>query len=286
MRVRLRCTGSMFLIALGLALGGCGKQSAPVVRLLATTSAQDSGLLDVIRPAFEQRNGYKLEVIAVGSGAALRQGAQGEGDVLLVHDPEAEKKWLAEGHGVARQLVMYNDFVIAGPHDDPAKVKGQTASEALRRIAACTSPFVSRGDKSGTHVRELSLWKKAGVDPKGKSWYIESGQGMGLTLEVASQHQRYVLCDRSTFLVQQRRLSLSVLVEADTDLLNLYHVLTVNAARFPRLNAVGGNTLAEFLLSPPGQDLIGSFGREKFGQSLFTPAAGRTESALLKVSVP
>jgi tungstate transport system substrate-binding protein len=273
----------VFAVAvLVLLLPSCQKPRASAVRLLTTTSAQDSGLLDVLKPEFEERSGYHLEVIAVGTGAALKQGAQGEGDVMLVHDPEAEKKWMAEGNGTSRRLVMYNEFILAGPADDPARVRGTSAGEALRRIAATRALFASRGDKSGTHVRELFLWTKAGVEPKGKDWYVETGQGMGLTLEVASEHQRYVLTDRSTYVVQRRRLSLEVLVEGDPDFLNLYHVMPVNPAKFPRVNAAGGQAFADFLISPEGQAVIREFGKAKYGRALFTPAAHMTEDQLLK----
>jgi tungstate transport system substrate-binding protein len=261
--------------------GAKGLGDSKEVILLTTTSFQDSGLADVLVPEFTQRTGFPVKVIAVGTGAALKQGSQGEGDVLLVHAPEQEKRWMAEGHGHSRYLVMYNDLVLAGPPDDPAKVKGQSPGEAFRRLATQKSLFLSRGDNSGTHIRELELWDKAGVKPQGQRWYTESGQGMGLTLNIASDQGRYTLTDRSTFLTHKKRLGLTVLVENDPALRNLYHVLTVNPDKFPRVNAAGAQALAHFLLSPEGQDLIGRFGRETFGQALFTPAAGQTEDSLL-----
>jgi tungstate transport system substrate-binding protein len=252
------------------------------VVLLTTTSAKDSGLLDVIRPVFEQQAGYRLKVIAHGTGAALKEAAQGEGDVVLTHDPEAEKRWLAEGNGTSRRLVMYNDFLVVGPKADPAGIRGKSAVEAFRKIAAAKAAFISRGDESGTHVRELSLWKKAGITPKGEPWYQEAGRGQRLTLEVASEKQAYALTDRGTFLVHEKRLELVAFVENEPLLLNLYHVMQVNPQKFPKANTKGGQVFAEFLLSPAGQKLIGEFGKDRFAQSLFIPAADRTEDELLK----
>jgi len=272
-------------------LAGCGRTpptgpthtgpggSAELV-LLTTTSFQDTGLGDVLLPEFTRQSGYQVKMIAVGTGAALKQGAQGEGDVLLAHAPEQEKRWMAEGNGSSRRLVMYNDFVLAGPADDPARVKGLPAEEALGRIAAQQATFLSRGDNSGTHSRELQLWEKAGVKPKGQAWYTESGQGMGLTLNIASEQSRYTLADRSTFLAHQKRLNLAVLVENDPALLNLYHVMTVNPQKFPRVNARGAQAFADFLVSPSSQKLITEFGQEKYGRPLFTPAAGKKEEDL------
>jgi tungstate transport system substrate-binding protein len=252
------------------------------VTLLTTTSAQDTGLLDVLKPDFEKRTGYELKVISTGTGAALKQAAQGEGDVVLVHDAEAEKEWLAEGNGTSRRLVMYNDFIVVGPASDPAQIKGKPAADAFAAIAKAGAAFVSRGDKSGTHTRELSLWKKAGVEPKGQKWYSEAAAGMGATLGFASDKEQYCLCDRSTFLAHEKRLRLAVLVENDPALLNIYHVMTVNASKFPRVNAVGGQAFANYLVSPETQKLLSGFGKEKFGRALFTPAAGKTEEELQK----
>lgn len=277
---------------LALILAGCGgsgsNQKEPAslsqksVVLLTTTSAQDTGLLDVIRRDFAEHHGYELKVIAVGTGAALKQAAQGEGDVVLVHDAAAEKKWLADGNGTSRRLVMYNDFVVVGPAEDPARIQGLSAAQAFAAIARERRPFISRGDKSGTHSRELELWKKAGVDPHGQAWYAESGSGMGTTLNIASDQERYALCDRGTFLTLQKRLQLRVLVETDPALLNLYHVMTVNPKKFPKAHAAGGEAFADYLLSAEGQKIIAGFGKDLFGQPLFTPAGGRREEEFLQ----
>src|SRR5258707_9467201 len=205
--------------------------------ILTTTTTQDSGILRVLTDAFAKKSGLIVKPIVAGSGDILKQGARGEGDVLLTHSPEAEKAWMAEGNGTSRRLVMYNDFVIIGPDADPAKIKGLKAADALRRIAETKSPFVSRGDQSGTHVRELAMWKRAGIEPKGQSWYRETGQGQGLTMDVASQFQGYAFTDRGTYLVHAKRIGLPILVEGDPGLYNIYHVMPVDAAKFPKVNA-------------------------------------------------
>jgi tungstate transport system substrate-binding protein len=247
------------------------------VVLLATTSFQDTGLADVLIKDFTERTGYPVKVIAVGTGSALKQGAQGEGDVVLVHDPEQEQRWMAEGNGTSRRLVMYNDFVLVGPPGDLATIKGLSPVVAFQRLAEQQAPFVSRGDRSGTHTCERSLWQKAGIDPTGKRWYTESGQGQGLTLDIASQQQRYALTDRGTFLAHQKRLDLAILVENDPALVNLYHVMTVNAEKFPKVNVEGGKAFADYLVSEAAQQLIAEFGKAKFGRPLFIPAAGKSD---------
>src|SRR5258708_10866233 len=191
--------------------------------ILTTTTTQDSGILGVLTDAFAKKSGLAVKPIVAGSGDILKQGARGEGDVLLTHSPEAEKAWMADGNGTSRRLVMYNDFVIIGPEADPAKIKGLRAAAALRRIAETKTPFVSRGDQSGTHVRELAMWKRAGIDPKGQSWYRETGQGQGLTMDVASQFQAYAFTDRGTYLVHSRRIGLPILVADDPALYNIHH---------------------------------------------------------------
>src|SRR5262249_21739656 len=175
--------------------------------ILTTTTTQDSGILRVLTDAFAKRSGLTVKAIVAGSGDILKQGARGKGDVLLTHSPEAEQVWMASGNGTSRRLVMYNDFVIIGPEADPAKIRGLRATAALRRIADAKAPFVSRGDQSGTHVRELATWKRAGVEPpKGQSWYRETGQGQALTMDVASQLQAYAFTDRGTYLVDAQRI--------------------------------------------------------------------------------
>jgi tungstate transport system substrate-binding protein len=241
-----------------------------------TTSTQDSGLLDVLVPMFEKATGYSVKTISVGTGQALALAARGEADVTLAHAPALEKKYVEEGKMANRRLVMYNDFIVIGPAEDPARVKGLPAAEALKRIAAAEARFVSRGDKSGTHALELALWKQAGIEPKG-SWYIESGHGMGQTLLVANERKAYALTDRGTYLAFQKLVDLPILVEKDRALLNIYSVMEVHPANGPRVNAAAGKAFADFMVSPEVQAVIKTFGVEKFGQPLFVPIAGQRE---------
>ncbi|HME95045.1 MAG TPA: substrate-binding domain-containing protein [Methylomirabilota bacterium] len=251
-----------------------------VVILSTTTSTQDSGLLDVLVPMFERKTGLTVKTISVGTGQALALAARGEADVTLAHAPSVEKKYVEEGKMSNRRLVMYNDFVIIGPPADPAKIRGvPKAVEALKRIAESQSRFVSRGDKSGTHVLEHRLWKQAGVEPKG-AWYIESGQGMGQTLGIANDRRAYTLTDRGTYLAFQKRVDLPILVEKDRPLLNIYSVMEVNPANGPRVNAAGGRAFAEFILAPDTQAVIKTFGVDKYGQPLFVPIAGKKDEDL------
>jgi tungstate transport system substrate-binding protein len=208
---------------------------SPVI-LATTTSTQDSGLLDVLVPLFERDSGLTVKTIAVGTGQSLALAARGEADVVLVHAPELEKKYVSEGKLLNRRLVMYNDFVIIGPAEDPARIKNETsAAQAMKAIAQSGSRFVSRGDNSGTNILEKALWKMAGVQPVGP-WYIESGQGMGMTLGVADDRNAYTLTDRGTYLAYQKRLRLPILVQGDRPLLNIYSVMQVNPANGPRVN--------------------------------------------------
>lgn len=251
--------------------------------LATTTSTQDSGLLDVLVPLFEQQSGYQVKTISIGTGAALALGARGEVDVVLVHAPDAERQWMAQGNGTERLLVMHNDFVIVGPEDDAAKIKGTPrAPDAMKHVAAASAPFVSRGDNSGTHQLELKLWQDAGLDPRGQPWYVESGTGMGQTLTIADQRRAYAIADRGTWLARQAELALPILVEGDRALFNVYHVMPVNPEKFPnvRINTTGGRAFASFMVAPETQRVIGEFGRDRFGQALFVPDAGRSEEAL------
>ena len=262
-------------------MAACGsKTEGSEVILLTTTTTQDSGILAALIQGFESSHPYKVKAIVAGSGDVLKQAAAGEGDVLLTHSPEAEIEWMQKGYGTSRRLVMYNDFVIAGPAADAAGIRGLAPDVALRQIADRGAVFVSRGDQSGTHVRELKLWKAAAFDPKGKSWYRETGQGQGLTMEVASQQGGYVLTDRGTFLVHQQRLGLAILVEGDPRLRNIYHVMTVDSSKFPRVNSAGGRATADFLVGPEGQRIIGEFGCDRFGQALFTAVGHLTDEQL------
>jgi tungstate transport system substrate-binding protein len=254
-------------------------QRSPVI-LSTTTSTQDSGLLDVLVPLFEQKTGYTVKTIAVGTGQALALAARGEADVVLAHAPSLEKKYVADGKMLDRRLVMYNDFVIIGPADDPARIKGmKKAADAMKAIASTGSRFVSRGDNSGTHVLEKSLWRLAGVEPRG-AWYIEAGQGMGATLGIADDRKAYTLTDRGTYLAFQKRVRLPILVEGDTPLLNIYSVMRVNPSNGPKINSAGGAAFAEFVLSPETQAVIKTFGVEKYGQPLFVPVAGANEAEI------
>ena len=250
------------------------------VILSTTTSTQDSGLLDVLVPLFEKQTGYSVKTVSVGTGQALAMAAKGDADVALVHAPSLEKRYVADGKLLNRRLVMYNDFVIIGPKDDPAKVKpAKTALAALKLIEQSKSPFVSRGDNSGTHTLEKTLWKEAGIQPKG-DWYIEAGQGMGATLGIANERNAYTITDRGTYLALAKRVTLPVLVEGDRLLLNVYSVMEVNPANGPWVNTAGGKALADFMVSPQAQNTIKSFGVEKFGQPLFVPVAGKKEEEL------
>ena len=256
------------------------KPANPNLILSTTTSTQDSGLLDVLVPDFEQRTGYTVQTVAVGSGEAMKMGQECNADVLLVHSPAAEKDFMSSNYGSDRRLVMHNDFIIVGPASDPAGIKGLTsATEAFTKIADSQSPFISRADKSGTNSKELAIWKAASITPEG-SWYTESGQGMGATLKIASEQGAYTLSDRATYLANKANLQLDNLVEGDATLLNIYHVIVVNPANCPKENNAGAVGFADYVVSPEAQALIGSFGTEKYGQPLFTPDAGKDESTL------
>ncbi len=251
--------------------------------LATTTSTQDSGLLDVLLPIFEKNTGYFVKTIAVGSGQAMAMGQKGEADVLLVHSPDAEKKFMAEGYGVNRRLVMHNDFIIVGPKTDPAGIKGLRSSlEAFRKIAAANAVFMSRGDNSGTNAKEKSIWKAAGINPEGQRWYQQTGLGMGQTLNVAAEKKTYTLADRGTYLALKKNLGLDILVEGDAVLLNIYHVIDVNPAKWPKVNSAGAKAFADFMVGRQTQEIIRKFGVEKFGSPLFFPDAGKKEEALGK----
>lgn len=257
------------------------KPANPELILATTTSTQDSGLLDVLIPLFQKQTGYVVKTVAVGSGAAMAMGERGEADVLLVHAPDSEVKFMQAGHGVTRKLVMHNDFIIVGPASDPAGIKGMSSAlDAMKKIAAGNAVFISRGDNSGTDQLEKKLWKKAGIEPKGQTWYQESGQGMGATLSIASEKGAYTITDRATYLATQKNLGLSILVEGDPVLLNIYHVIQVNPAKSNKINAEGAKAFSDFMVDPATQQVIAKFGIEKYGQPLFFPDAGKTEAEL------
>jgi tungstate transport system substrate-binding protein len=268
------------ILALMLALAPAALAQAPGSRTLilsTTTSTQDSGLLDVLVPLFEKQSGYSVKTVSVGTGQALALAARGEADVTLAHAPGVEKKYVAEGKMHNRRLVMYNDFLVIGPEADPAKIRGaNSVAAALKKIAEGGARFVSRGDKSGTHVLEQNLWKAAGVRP-GAPWYIESGQGMGATLTIANDRQAYTLTDRATMLAFSKRVDLKPMLEGDKLLLNIYSVMEVNPANGPKVNTAGGKAFADFMLAAETQAVIKTFGVDKYGQPLFVPIAGRKD---------
>jgi len=269
-------------VLLLLITGVTSIQAQPKTIILATTtSTQDSGLLDVLLPIFEKKTGYFVKTIAVGSGQAMAMGQKGEADVLLVHSPTAEKKFVAEGFGINRRLIMHNDYIIVGPPGDPAKVKGlKPTSEAFKKIASEKALFLSRGDNSGTHSKEREVWKAAAINPEGDKWYQQTGLGMGQTLSVTAEKKGYTLADRGTYLALKKNLGLDILVEGDAILLNIYHVIEVNPAKWPKANAAGAKAFADFMVSKETQEIIKTFGVDKFGSPLFFPDAGKKEEEL------
>ncbi len=232
---------------------------------------------------FEEQTGYKVKVVAVGTGQALQMGQEGNADVLLVHAPSSEKTYMDGGFGKERFLVMHNDFIIVGPAADPAGIKGEAkAADAFTKIAEAAAPFVSRADKSGTNSKELALWKSAKLDPATEkpAWYIETGQGMGATLTIASEKSAYTLTDRATYLATKANLQLDLLVEKDSALLNVYHVITVNPTLWPKVNYDGALAFAKWLTAPEIQSVIKDFGVDKYGEPLFIPDADKTDADL------
>lgn len=243
--------------------------------LATTTSTQDSGLLDVILPDFTYKTGYEVDVIAVGSGEAMKMGENGEADVLLVHSPAAEKEFVAAGHSPARYDVMYNDFIILGPKDDPAGIKAaapDNAQAALKKIYDDQVTFISRADESGTHKKELSIWQKLSLTPSG-GWYIESGKGMGDVITMTNEMLGYTLSDRATWLNMSEGTDLQIITEGDKDLNNQYGVMVVDPSKNDQINAEGSLAFQKWILSQETQQLIGEYGKDKYGTSLFTPNA-------------
>lgn len=254
------------------------------ILLATTTSTRDAGLLDSLLPLFERETGYQVKVIAVGSGQALALGRRGDADVVLSHAPDAERVLVDSGYLLRRRLVMHNDFLIVGPATDPAGLRGLTdAVAALRRVAAARALFVSRGDRSGTNLLELKLWNLAAIElphpvaAEQGGWYLDAGQGMAATLQMADEKRAYTITDRATYLAWRDRVQLVPLAEGDPVLYNVYHVMEVNPRNAPRVNAVGARALADWLVAPATQRLIGAFGMSRFGQSLFVPDAGKTD---------
>ena len=275
------CVGMIILLVM-LAGTPVNAQQKNII-FATTTSTQDSGLLDVLLPIFEKKTGYFVKTIAVGSGQAMAMGQKGEADVLLVHSPEAEKKFVADGFGIHRMLIMHNDYIVVGPAEDPAKIKGTKPTIAVfKKIASTGSLFLSRGDNSGTHSKEKAIWKASGINPEGQKWYQQTGLGMGQTLNVTSEKKGYTLADRGTYLALKKNLHLDILAEGDAILLNIYHVIEGNPSKWPKVNEAGAKAFAEFMVAKETQEIIKTFGVDKFGSPLFFPDAGKKEEDLGK----
>ncbi len=262
---------AVFLFAVSMILTNSVYASPIHLKLATTTSTENSGLLGVLLPPFEEKYGIKVDVIAVGTGKALALGENGDVDVVLVHARAAEDKFIEVGYGANRRDVMFNDFIILGPSDDPAEIKGESnVILALKKIADCKAYFVSRGDDSGTYKKEKSLWQKAEITPEGK-WYMEIGQGMGAALQVANERQAYVLCDRGTFLAYKNKIDLIILSEGDAQLFNPYGIMAVNPAHYSHVNYMEAMQLIAWVTSVEGQKIIGEYKKE--GEILFHPMA-------------
>ncbi len=248
-------------------------QAQERLRLATTTSVQDSGLMPYLLPVFEKQCRCKVDMIAVGSGQALKLASNGDVDMVIVHEPAAEKKFLDDGWGINHRTFMMNDFVILGPSSDPARIAGlKSAAQAFSRVQQTSSLFISRGDDSGTHKKEMDLWHKAGVAPEGR-WRLEIGQGMGAVLTMANEKQAYTICDRATYLSRGGQLNLKVLVEGDPDLINYYSAMQANPARFPSARKDLSAQLIDWLCSSEGQKIIGAYAVN--GHRLFTPNCSR-----------
>ena len=273
------------LAVLVLSLVGCtstknteeSKETKPQSIILSTTtSTQDSGLLDYLLPKFTEETGIEVKTVAVGTGKAIEMGKNGEADVLLVHDTKSEEEFVKEGFAKERNDVMYNDFVLVGPKDDKLKLKDISGDEKIKQglnsIYENKATFVSRGDDSGTHKKELRLWEGAGLKPEG-DWYVSTGSGMGEVLKMTSEKQGYTLSDRATYLAMKDSLDLGIVIEKDNNLNNQYGVMVVNPEKFENLNSEGAKKFAEWLLSEETQKLISEFGKDKYGESLFIPNA-------------
>lgn len=269
----LRGLGLLVIAAVVLAAGNVAAETR--IKCASTTSTQNSGLFDYILPIFEKKTGIKVDVVAVGTGAAIEIGKRGDADVLFCHAKDQELKAVQEGFFVNRHDVMYNDFVIIGPANDPLKIKGmKSAAEAFKKIAAAGTPFVSRGDKSGTNTKELALWKAAGIDPKGQKWYLEVGQGMEKTQRIANEKRGYTLTDRGTWLAtkDKDKLDMAIVLEGDPVLFNQYGVMAVNPEKHKQVKFKEAMQFVDWLVSPEGQKTIAAF-KDKHGNQLFIPNA-------------
>lgn len=265
------------ILLLAVAFGGCSEDAPkePVrLRLATTTSTYNSGLLDEILPPFEKKQNIEVQIISVGTGQALALGARGDADILLVHARAREDAFVAAGDGIDRRDIMWNDFVILGPPDDPAGIRGtEDAAIALKKIRDARARFVSRGDDSGTHIRERSLWAKVGGTPKNEDWYLEAGQGMGKCLIIADEKKAYILADRGTYLAFKDKIDLRVVVEGDPALRNPYGAMLVNPAKHPDVAVGAARKLLDYLTSAEGRKRIGDFRKE--GEVLFHPAGAK-----------
>jgi len=262
---------TFFLVVL-LSFANCGFTQEKSIVMSSTTSTEQSGLFNYLLPIFKSKSGIDVKVVAVGTGQALDIGRRGDADVVFVHDKPAEEQFVAEGFATKRYEVMYNDFILIGPKNDPAKISGgKDINEAFQKIAVSQSPFISRGDKSGTNAAEIRYWKSAGINPTGEAWYKETGSGMGSALNTASAMNAYILADRGTWLSFKNRGDLMIVVEGDRKLFNQYGVMLVNPERFPQIKKVFGQTLIAWLISKDGQSAIASYKID--GEQLFFPNA-------------
>ncbi len=260
--------GALFITSIAF----CSCTKKPSIILATTTSVQDSGILDELIPPFEQEHGIRVKVIAVGSGKAMALGKRGEADILLAHSPAEEERFMNEGYGIRRRGLMKNSFIIVGPPNDPAQIhRAITPTDAFRAIIQKEAIFISRGDNSGTHYAEREIWKKAAIMPDGRTWYQETGLGMGETLSIASEKNGYTLTDSATWAVLKRNLSLTIVWENEEMLFNEYSVIEINPTRFPRIRSKEAQLFADYLFSPGAQNIIAQFGKKTFGESLFIP---------------
>jgi len=268
-RQTVRILGITLCLLLVFVISGNAQER---LKMSTTTSTENSGLLSALLPPFEKMLNVTVDVVSVGTGKALALGANGDVDVVFVHAREAEDKFVAEASGVNRRDVMYNDFVLVGPENDPAGVKeAKTAAEAFQKIAAAKAVFISRGDDSGTHQKEKQVWQTAGVTPAGQAWYLEAGQGMGAVLTMANDKQAYTLADRGTYLAFTKKVTLKIVSQGDPVLYNPYGIIAVNPAKFPHVNYVKAMALIGWVTSPQGQQIIREFGTEAYGEPLFYP---------------
>ncbi|MCP2604888.1 substrate-binding domain-containing protein [Candidatus Aminicenantes bacterium AH-873-B07] len=259
---------SFYIFIIIFLLNACLNNQRKTLIVATTTSLYDSGLLDIIIPIFEKHYGYEVKILAVGSGEALKMGERGDADVLLVHDPISEENFMKKGYGKTKKKIMYNNFILLGPQEDPTNIKGLSIIEAFKKIAEKKALFVSRGDNSGTHKKELKIWEKAEIKPGG-DWYIETGQGMGISLRIASEKGGYILSDRATYNILKENLNLEIMIEKEKILYNPYHIIIVNQEKFPSVNYSAAKDFMKFIFSKEVQSIIRNFGKDKCGEALF-----------------